>query len=304
MRGAGIAALGAPVGILDLDEPAELGPDEVLIEVRAAGVGNWDELVRTGSWQVGGPPPMALGVEAAGRILAVGGGVSGLAVGNEVLAHPLPLRRNGTWAARIVAPAATVAPKPADVAFETAAAFPVPALTALQTLEALSVERGEVVLVNGAGGVTGGLLVQLAALNGAEVVATAGPPSASRVLGYGAREVFDYRDPEWPERAGRLGVAAAANAARGGAAIALRAVADGGRLATITGDPPASERGVAIANVYVRPDGGQLTRLADLLAAGRLTVEIARVLPLASAAEALAVAASGHAHGAVVLSLA
>ena len=111
MHGAGITVVGGPVRSLTLDEALQLAPDEVVIDVYAAGVGNWDELVRVGSWRVGGPPPMALGVEAAGTIAAVGDAVTGLAVGDAVLTHP-PLKRNGTWAQKTVAPAAAVAYKP------------------------------------------------------------------------------------------------------------------------------------------------------------------------------------------------
>jgi hypothetical protein len=112
MHAAGITVVGGPVRSLTLDQPSQAAPEEVVVDVRAAGVGNWDELVRIGSWQVSGPPPMALGVEAAGTITAVGDAVTGLAVGDAVLTHPLPLKRNGTWAQHTVAPAATVALKP------------------------------------------------------------------------------------------------------------------------------------------------------------------------------------------------
>ncbi|HKP77428.1 MAG TPA: NADP-dependent oxidoreductase [Longimicrobiaceae bacterium] len=294
--------------MLDLDEPRDVAADEVVIDVRAGGVGNWDELVRVGSWRVGGPPPMALGVEAAGVVARVGDAVAGFAVGDEVMAHPLPLRRNGTWAERALAPASTLALKPPTVSFDSAAAFPVPALTALQVLdEALAIQRGEWVLVHGAGGVTGGLLVQLAAARGASVIATASRAKAGRLRGHGAREVLDYHDQAWPELireiTGGAGVAKAANAARGGAGTALRAVATGGSLATITGDPPGSERGVAVSSVYVRPDGQQLSALVALLVDGTLRFEAAVVRPLAHAATALADAASGRTDGPVVLSL-
>jgi NADPH:quinone reductase-like Zn-dependent oxidoreductase len=82
----------------------------------------------------------------------------------------------------------------------------------------------------------------------------------------------------------------------------LKAVADGGRLATITGDPPREERGVAVSDVYVRPDGRQLTGLAELLADGTLSVPIASVRPLDEAAQALREVVAG-ADGAIVLSL-
>ncbi len=261
MQAAGIEAFGAEVRILDLPAPAPPAPDEVVISVHAAGVGNWDEIVRVGEWDVGRRPPLALGVEAAGVVAAVGEDVTSLAPGDEVLTHPVPLRHQGSWAERLVAPATLVARKPAAVPWEAAAAFPVPALTADQALtEAAPVPAGEWVLVHGAGGVTGGLAVQLAIARGATVVATAGPSSAARVRGYGAHVVLDYHDPDWPARVrdaspGGHGVRAAVNVARGGAATALQAVAGDGRLATITGDPPSPERGVKVADVYIRADG-------------------------------------------------
>src|SRR6201987_1326659 len=112
MRAAGITALGEPVQIFDVDEPPTPAEGEVLIAVLTAGIGNWDELVRIGSWQVGGPPPMALGTEAAGTVAAVGSGVTGVSEGDEVITHPLPLRLLGTWAERGLAPASAVAPRP------------------------------------------------------------------------------------------------------------------------------------------------------------------------------------------------
>src|SRR5438034_4223015 len=157
MKAAGIDAFGGEVELLELAAPAPPAPDEVVISVRAAGVGNWDEIVRVGGWDVGRRPPLALGVEAAGVVAAVGEDVASLAPGDEVLTHPLPLRHQGAWAEWLVAPGAVVAPKPAGVPWEVAAAFPVPALTADQALsEAARTPVGEWVLVHGAGGVTGG----------------------------------------------------------------------------------------------------------------------------------------------------
>lgn len=306
MRVAGIREVGAQVEMIDVSEPRPLGPDEVLVEVAAAGVGNWDEFVRTGGWDVGGGPPMALGVEAAGTVLAVGDAVGDWSPGDAVMTHPLPLRHQGTWAPQLIAPAALLAHKPRNVTWEAAAAFPVPALTAEQVIgEALDVHAGEQLLVHGAGGVTGGLLVALGRLRGARVVATAGHASQQRVSALGAHHVIDYHDQDWPEQVraatGGQGVAAAVNAAPGGAADAVRAVADGGRLATITSDPPTAERGITASNVYVRPDGGQLRTLARQLADGQLAIPVASTYPLADAAQALAQAISGHVGGAIIL---
>jgi NADPH:quinone reductase-like Zn-dependent oxidoreductase len=305
MRIAGIRALGGPVELFDVDEPATPATGEVLIDVVSAGIGNWDELVRTGTWQIGGPPPMALGTEAAGTVAAVGSGVTDLREGDEVITHPLPLRRHGTWAEKLLAPATSVAIRPPEASWEASAAFPIPALTAAQVLdEALGIETGGWVVVNGAGGVTGGLLVQLAAARGARVIATASAKKAERIRDYGASEVLDYHD-EWPALVRELtggGAPKAVNAAHGQAATTLQAVAEGGRLATITGDPPPEERGIAVSDIYVRPDGRQLAALVELLANGTLSVPIASVGPFEQAAQALREVVAG-ADGAIVLSL-
>jgi NADPH:quinone reductase-like Zn-dependent oxidoreductase len=305
LRVAGIEEFGGAVTALEVPDRRILREREVLIAVKAAGVGNWDDIVRAGGWDVGRKPPMALGVEAAGVVAAVGAGVGDWSVGDEVLTHPVPLVDQGTWAPWLIAEAALLAPKPADVSWERAGAFPVPALTAIQVLdEGLRLQPGEHLLVNGAGGVTGGLMVSFASLRGIHVLATAGPASRERLIRAGAATVVDYHDSDWAAQileatAGR-GVDAAANAARGGAASALAAVRDGGRLATITSDPPETERGVGIASVYVRPDAEQLELASQALAAGRLEFELGASYPLAQADAALARAVAGRG-GAVVL---
>ena len=306
MQVAGIREVGDRVELIDVDEPRPLAADEVLLEVMAAGVGNWDEFTRTGGWDVGARPPMALGVEAAGTVVAGGRAVSDWVPGDPVMTHPLPLRDQGTWAPRLIAPAGLLARKPDGASWEAAAAFPVPALTAEQVLsEALGVRTGEQLLVNGASGVTGSLLVTLGALRGAQVIATAGPAHRERVTGLGARHVIDYHDQQWPAQVraitGGRGVAAAANAAPGGAGTAMRAVADGGRLATITSDPPAGQRGITVSSIYVRPDGTQLRGLAKQLGDGQLEIPVAASYRLADAAQALAQVSGGHAAGAVVV---
>ena len=192
-----------------------------------------------------------------------------------------------------MAAASDVAPVPDAVPFEVAAALPVPALTADLVLRgALGAGPGTTVLVHGAGGVTGTLMVQLARHLGAEVIATAGPHSAARVLAAGAAHVLDRRSPDWPGHVRALtgghGVDLAANAAPlGGAARALGAVKNGGRLATITSDPPDAERGIKIRQVYVAPDGTRLARLGELLAAGTIGAAVGTLFPLEHAARAL-----------------
>jgi len=305
VRGAGVRQFGAPVEGLELPVPRRLQPDEVLIDVHACGVGNWDEFVRTGDWDLGIRPPMALGVEAAGLVVAAGDLVAGVTPGDRVTVHSAPLRWQGTWAGQHIAAAGQLAVLPAGVPFDAAAALPVPALTAGQVIDdALQVGAGQTVLVHGAGGVTGGILVQLAAHRGARVIATAGPGSVGRVSAVGAGTVLDYHQRDWPDEVRALtggGADAAANAVRDGSATAVRAVRDGGRLATITADLPDAERGIAMRAVQVVPDGARLAGLVQLFAQGVLTVTVADSFPLEGAAAGLARARHGAQGSATVL---
>ena len=289
---------GAEILLLELPEPAAPRPGEVLLGVRACGMGNWDEFVRTGSWDTGTGPPMPLGVEAAGVIVAVGSGVHGFQPGDAVTTHSLPA---GSWAEKFTALAEHLALVPAGVPMTVAAALPVPALTADQALDAVTVRPNDTVLVHGAGGVTGGVLVNLAAHRGARVIATAGQAGRARALG--AAHVIDYHEPDWPARvraltSGGVGIDAAVNAARSGSADAVRAVRDGGRLATITGDLPPAERGIALSDIVVVPDGARLARLVPLLVPDAIMVGAS--YPLAEAAAAMARLREGT-HGAAIV---
>jgi NADPH:quinone reductase and related Zn-dependent oxidoreductases len=224
--------------------------------------------------------------------------------GSEVLVYCVPLLHQGAWAERLLVSAGSVALKPAGASWEEAAAFPVPALTAAQALDDVNVAAGEPVLVAGAGGVTGELLVRLAVARGARVIAAAGTESSRRLIGLGVTLV-DHHSPDWPATVRKLtggrGAAATVNAVVGGAKAAIAATADRGRLATITGDPPTPERGISIVDLYVRADGAQLQELVGFLGTGALRVPVAAVYPLRQAAEALARAVSGRAGGAIVL---
>jgi NADPH:quinone reductase-like Zn-dependent oxidoreductase len=304
MRAAGITRFGGRVELMDIAEPRPPAADEVVLDVRAAGVGNWDQVVRTGNWDVGRTPPLVLGVEASGVVLARGANVEQPQVGDAVLTHPLPLRDQGCWAERLLAPASLVAPKPAAMGWQEAGLFPVPGLTAYAVLvEAVGIQAGEWLFVHGAGGATGGIIVQTALALGARVIASAGG-NRQQVRALGDVQVVDYRAPDWQAQVLALssdrGVAAAVNAAPDQAESAIAVVAPGGRFATITGDPPASQRGIQVSNFYVRADGAQLARVAALLA-DRRPIRIGATYGLEQAGTALDLAVQGRAGGAVVL---
>jgi NADPH:quinone reductase-like Zn-dependent oxidoreductase len=305
VRAAGIKLFGGDVCELSLPDPRSPGRGEVLIEVQAAGVGHWDDIVRAGSWEVGLHPPMALGVASSGTLIAVGTDVNGWSVGDEVMTHPVPLLDQGCWSELLLARADVLAAKPSSVSWEEAGAFPVPALTADEAVHAAIRESGpERLLVHGGGGVTGQLIAALALVLGAEVAVTAGPRNAERLRELGVGAVFDYHDSGWPagvrDWAGG-GVPAAINAVPGGEATALSVVADGGRLVTITGAPPAAQRGVTIVDVYVQADGGRLARMGERLGNGEIAISVGSIYGLTEAAEALDLILGGTGVGAVVL---
>src|SRR4051794_41977324 len=124
LRAAGIEAFGDDVALLELPEPPPLETGQVLIEVKAAGVGNWDEFVRTGGWDVGRVPPLALGVEAAGEGVGVGPGGEWPAAGAGGVTHPPPPPHQSCWARRLGPPPPPGAPKTHNGALGEAGGVP------------------------------------------------------------------------------------------------------------------------------------------------------------------------------------
>ncbi|MEO5832621.1 MAG: NADP-dependent oxidoreductase [Nakamurella sp.] len=305
MQVAGVLDSNGALGVFRRSGPRPLRSDEVLIHVRAAGVGNWDELMRRGHWPSGLSVPHALGVEAAGVIVATGSGVHGFGVGDAVLTNAFPFRDGGAWAECLITPADQLAPKPHDITWPQASCLPVPGLTAWQAVnEAGPITSRQRVFVHGAGGVTGGLLVQLASLAGARVVATVGAESMARVREFGAHHVIERRSATWQQEVGdALSGSAdlAINAVPHAGAAALTMVDDDGLFVNIAGPVPRSERGITVRNLVVRADGAQLARLTRMLEVGDLRLSVSAVYPLLEAPQALAAAIKGRGGGAIAV---
>ena len=295
MKACGVSEAGGDVILLELPDPPSPGPGQVLVGVEAAGVGPWDALL-DGGWEVGLRPPAALGVEGAGRVLAVGADVVEFAVGDRVLAHEAPLPGgSGFWAERVLLTATDVAPCPSGLTPEEAAALPVNGLTAWQALATLVLGRGQRLLITNGAGNTGSLAIQLATAMGIEVTATASAPATDRLRGLGAAQVVDYHDPNWPGQV-RGQFDGALTAARGTAAAAMPLVRDGGRLCSLTFDAPAPERAIACTNLLVQPDAAQLAGLAKQLGDGTLHLT-PEPHPLREGPSALTRATAGRAGG-------
>ncbi|NMO49757.1 NADP-dependent oxidoreductase [Actinoplanes sp. TBRC 11911] len=299
MRAAGIAEPSGEVRPLDLPRPPAPAHDEVLIDVRAAGVASWDDIMRVEDWASGLELPHALGVEAAGVVAATGS--DDFMVGDAVMTFVYPLRRGACWAEQVLAPVTAVAIRPEELDEAAAGAFPVPALTAYQVLhDVLRLDSGERLLVHGAGGVTGSLIVQLALLVGAEVVATAGPRGLERLAGHGKVRLVDRTRDGWQREVGQ-GLDAAVNAAPDGIDFAMSVVRDGGRLASITDSTLPEARDIETHYHVVRPDGAQLALLGSMTGDGGVRFPPVRTFPLTEANAALQLATQGAGGDAVVL---
>lgn len=177
----------------------EPGPGQVVVRIAAAGVNPVDTYIRAGSYARKPSLPYTPGSDGAGTIAAVGGGVTGVAVGDRVyLAGSI----SGTYAERALAEASQVHPLPERVDFAQGAAVNVPYATAYRALHHRArAQPGETVLVHGASGGVGIAAVQLAAAHGMRVIGTAGTEEGRRLVAeQGAEEVLDHHAPEYLER--------------------------------------------------------------------------------------------------------
>ncbi|MGC8918758.1 NADP-dependent oxidoreductase [Streptomyces sp. PG2] len=281
--------------VAEVDEP-HAGPGQVRLKVVAAGVNPLDSKIRNG-WRprITPPFPVVPGVEAAGVVDEVGEGVTGVALGDEVLGWTV----TGAYAEHALA--VDFGLKPADLDWDLAAALPVAVETSVRVLDALGVGEGDTLLLHGAAGVSGAAGVQLAVARGATVVGTAslGNHDYLRSLGaipvaYGAGLADRVRE------AAPQGIDAVYDAAGAGdleVSIDLRGGTD--RIVTIA-DRTAAEHGVTFSGPG-RLFGSHIGEYARLAADGGLTVRIAQSLPLEDAAKAQELSASGHAAGKLVL---
>lgn len=305
MRGFGIKNFGGPDQLEEMEVPVpDVGPEDVLVAVRGAGVGPWDVAQREG-WTMGDQSlPLILGWESAGVVERVGSAVEGFEAGDEVYAYAFA---RGNYAEYVASPAAQTARKPVSLGFEQAAAVPVSGITAHQAIcEDLDVKPDETVLINGAAGGTGVFAVQIAAARAAHVIVTASERSHGFLRRLGASECIDYRTSDIVGAVRNThprGVDCLLDCVGGDAfARGVQAVRDGGRAAGIAGKGPTeAPPGVVAQRIHGRPDGRRLADLSALIDDGRLAVEVQEVFELDQAARAHEVVGEGHVRGKIVL---
>lgn len=311
MKAAAMERFGGPEVLklhkLPVPEP---GPEEVLIEVHAAGVGYWDLKARDGSWAPTDTEfPFVMGCDGAGFVAARGGRVRGLREGDRVWASQYMNPKGGFYAEYVAVKAAYAAPVPGGLEMVQAGASCVTGLTALQGVDdALRVKPGETVLVFGASGAVGSLALQFAKRLDARVLGTAsGREGVLFVSKLGADAALDRLGKDF---IGRLrehspdGIDAVL-ALAGGELLeqCLDLMNEGGRVAYPNGiePPPRKRRGITIKPYDGLAGPREFEKLARAVAEAGLRVPVAAVFPLAQAARAHARLEKGHVHGRIVL---
>ncbi|MFE5736545.1 NADP-dependent oxidoreductase [Streptomyces celluloflavus] len=294
---------GGPEVLVHTDRPdPKVGPDSVLIRVRAAGVNPVDWKIVAGYLD----PlmyvhfPLIPGWDVAGVVEAAGADATEYRPGDEVIGYVRKDEvQHGTFAELVAAPVRTLARKPAALSWQQAAGLPLAGLTAYQALRRVGGRAGETALVHAAAGGVGSFAVQIAVARGLRVIGTASERNHDYLRSLGAEPVT-YGDG-LADRVRALapeGVDVALDFVGGVVDVSQRLLKDRTRVASIADDEVKAEGGHL---VWVRPDTADLTALGELADAGRLTVPVHAVFPLSEAAEAFRLSQGGRTRGKIVL---
>jgi NADPH:quinone reductase-like Zn-dependent oxidoreductase len=311
MNAAIIDAFGPPevLQVATVPRP-EAGEGEVLIRVHGAGINPVDCKTRAGGGVAGRLSgfPLILGWDVSGIVEALGPGAGGVEVGDEVYGLVRFPQAGAAYAQYVTAPDDHVALKPASLSHREAAALPLTGLTAWQALfDVAKVRAGQRVLVHGAAGGVGHLVVQLAHWSGAVVIGTCSARNAEFARAAGCDEVIDYEAAPFEEQVDA--VDAVIDCVGGDLARrSLDVVRRGGVLVTLptrveyNGD--ASSRGIEAAWMLVHPDRAQLDKLSALADEGVLRPHIEQSFALDDIADAHARSETGHVRGKLVIDVA
>jgi len=264
---------------------------EVLVRVKAAGINPVDGAVRGGYYPLLGEPPFILGWDISGTVEALGAGVTGLKVGDEVFGMPHFPKQAAAYAELAAVPADEIALKPKRADHIQTGALPLAGLTAWQGLVRHGgLKSGQRVLVHAAAGGVGHLAVQIAKARGAYVIATASPNKLDFVRKLGADEVIDYTKGDFTSRISDIDLVldpiGGEHAER-----SLKVIRNGGVLVSLLNLSDAtralaSARDIRVERMSVVPDREGLVELGRLIDANKLTVHVAKSFPLEEAGAA------------------
>jgi NADPH:quinone reductase-like Zn-dependent oxidoreductase len=315
----------APEEVLRIADAAvpTIGPDEVLLRVRAASVdrGTWHVMaglpypIRLAGFGLRRPKGLNPGRSVAGTVEAVGPDVGHFKADDEVFG----VCDGGSFAEYATARPDKLAAKPANLSFEQAAAVPVSGLTALQAVrDHARVTEGEKVLVIGASGGVGTFALQIAKAFGAEVTAVCGPAKIDLVRSMGADHVIDYTSADILDGGHRYDAILDIGGNRRLSHL-RRALTHTGRLVIVGGETDGrllggSDRQVRaillsklvsqkLGTFVASENAEDLAALRDLLEAGTITPAMDRTYPLRDTSAAVRYVQDGHARGKVVIAM-
>lgn len=279
---------------------------EILIQVHAAGINPVDYKIRSGKFlRAETKLPSILGRDVSGTIAAIGRGVSGFNVGDEVFAFLAS--HSGGYADYAIAKDNEVALKPVSLDHVQAAAVPLAATTAWQALfDHGKLRSGQRVLIHGAAGGVGHFAVQFAKIKGATVIATAGGDDISFVEELGADQIIDYKNEAFENEVEKVDLVIDLI----GGDIQERSwsvLKRGGAMISTVKEPSAEEAGQnhARAKVFMaQPTRETLREIAELIDAGKVRVVLQKTYPLSDAARAQDELEHDHSAGKRVLVMA
>jgi NADPH:quinone reductase-like Zn-dependent oxidoreductase len=281
MKAIRIHRFGSPevLSLEDVPKP-EPSSGQVVVQVKAAGVGPWDALIRSGKSALPLPLPLTLGSDFSGVIDSIGPGVEHFKIGDEVFGATNE-HFTGAHAEYALAQTTKIAPKPKSLNHTHAASVPVVAVTAWQMVyEFGEVSRGQFVLVHGGAGNVGAFAVQFAKRAGAVVIATASAENEAYVHRLGADGVMDYRATRFYERLKEVDVVLDTF---GGETLerSYEIVKRGGIIVSSAARPSkdkAEQYGVRAMFFLVEVTRERLGKIAQLIDAGQLKTEVGEVL--------------------------
>jgi NADPH:quinone reductase-like Zn-dependent oxidoreductase len=287
--------------IVEVDRPV-LGPRQVLVRVKAAGINPGEAMIREGAFAERWPAtfPSGQGSDLAGVVEEIGSAVKNVSVGDEVIGFT---DQRASQAELVVVDADHLVHRPAHVSWEQAGALFVAGTTAYAAVEAVSLTAGDNVVVSGAAGGVGSIAVQLARNAGAKVIGLASVANHAWLVDHGAIPLA-YGE----------GVAGRIRAASGSKIDAFIDTFGGGyvelalelgvapdRIDTITDFAAAAKHGVKTEGSSAAANAKVLAELAGLIDAGRLEIPIAKVYRLADVREAYQDLARRRTRGKIVL---
>jgi NADPH:quinone reductase-like Zn-dependent oxidoreductase len=288
--------------VVDVPRP-EPGPGQVLVRVKAAGINPGEAKIREGLLHARFPAtfPSGEGSDLAGIVAGTGPGVTGFAVGDEVIGYT---NNRASQAEYVVVEERNLTAKPAAVPWEVAGALFVAGVTAYAAVRAVALTAGDTVVVSGAAGGVGSIAVQLARRSGATVIGLASVQNHDWLAGHGVIPVT-YGD----------GVADRIRHAAGKidafidtfgtdyAQLALELGVEPSRIDTIADFDAVAKYGVKAEGSAAGARASTLAELAGLIAAGQLEVPIAATYPLSQVRDAYRRLESGHIRGKIVLTM-